>query len=91
MLLPVLRFSILNRLNNKLIDQFVRIITGQFHQRIAYPEAAKAKEKAKAAPADEVEELKPEWVMAEGEAAKGQTPKAEQKAEKKPAEAEQKA
>jgi len=80
---------------NKLIDQFVRIITGQFHQRIAYPEAAKAKEKAKAAPADEVEELKPEWVMAEGEAAKGQTPKAEQKteqkAEKKPAEAERKA
>ena len=73
----------------------MRIITGQFHQRIAYPEAAKAKEKAKAAPADEVEELKPEWVMAEGEAAKGQTPKAEQKteqkAEKKPAEAEQKA
>ena len=80
---------------NKLIDQFVRIITGQFHQRIAYPEAAKAKEKAKAAPADEVEELKPEWVMSEGEAAKGQTPKAEQKteqkAEKKPVEAEQKA
>jgi len=88
---------------NKLIDQFVRIITGQFHQRIAYPEAAKAKEKAKAAPADEVEELKPEWVMSEGEAAKGQAPKAEQKAEqkaepkteqkaeKKPAEAERKA
>ncbi|MBQ5727732.1 MAG: HDIG domain-containing protein, partial [Mailhella sp.] len=70
---------------NKLIDQFVRIITGQFHQRIAYPEAAKAKEKAEAKTEskaeaeakaearaaaldaeDSVEELKPEWVMAEG-------------------------
>ena len=62
---------------NKLIDQFVRIITGQFHQRIAYPEAAKAKEKSEAraeaeakaearAAAEDVEDLKPEWVMAEG-------------------------
>ena len=62
---------------NKLIDQFLRIITGQFHQRIAYPEAAKGREKgepkaegeAKAearAAAEDVEELKPEWVMAEG-------------------------
>ena len=66
---------------NKLIDQFVRIITGQFHQRIAYPEAAKAKEKSEAraeskaeaeakaearAAAEDVEELKPEWVMDEG-------------------------
>jgi hypothetical protein len=55
---------------NKIIDQFVRIITGQFHQRIAYPEAVKAKakaeEKARAA-SEEVEDLKPEWVMGEGE------------------------
>ena len=66
---------------NKLIDQFVRIITGQFHQRIAYPEAAKGREKgepkaegeakaeARAAALDAenaVEDLKPEWVMAEG-------------------------
>ena len=67
---------------NKLIDQFVRIITGQFHQRIAYPESPKAKEKAEAkaesraeaeekaearAAAEDVEDLKPEWVMAEGD------------------------
>ena len=83
---------------NKLIDQFVRIITGQFHQRIAYPEAAKPKAKpeekgegkveakAKAAPAgtapaDDVEELKPEWVMPAED--KGQGRKAEQKAPEK--------
>jgi len=71
---------------NKIIDQFVRIITGQFHQRIAYPEAVKAKEKAESKPetkaegrqeaedkaearaaAEDVEELKPEWVMTEGD------------------------
>ena len=66
---------------NKLIEQFVRIITGQFHQRIAYPESPKAKEKAESkaesraeaedraearAAAEDVEELKPEWVMDEG-------------------------
>ena len=86
---------------NKLIDQFVRIITGQFHQRIAYPEAAKSKAKAAEekgeaknakseekpvpkvearsanrnapAPADaeEVEELKPEWVMPKEEGKTG--------------------
>jgi len=53
---------------NKLIDQFVRIITGQFHQRIAYPEAQKSKPKARdeergEAPADDAEELKAGWVV----------------------------
>ena len=62
---------------NKVIEQFVRIITGHFHQRIAYPDAQKAKARAeekaesKAEPRTEsspeaeesIEELKPEWVM----------------------------
>ena len=78
---------------NKIIDQFVRIITGQFHQRIAYPEAVKpkpkleekseGKEKARPVHAEEVEELKPEWVMAGGkqEAAKAQPAGEPQKAQ----------
>jgi putative nucleotidyltransferase with HDIG domain len=53
---------------NKLIEQFVRIITGQFHQRIAYPDAQKPKPKPKEeekveASADDAEELKAEWVV----------------------------
>ena len=62
---------------NKVIEQFVRIITGHFHQRIAYPDAQKAKARAeekaesKAEPRTEsspeaeesIEELRPEWVM----------------------------
>ncbi|MBR3881303.1 MAG: HDIG domain-containing protein [Mailhella sp.] len=53
---------------NKLIEQFVRIITGQFHQRIAYPDAQKPKPKPKEeekveASADDAEELKVEWVV----------------------------
>ncbi len=52
---------------NKLIDSFVRIITGLFHQRIAYPEdrveqhrnRTKVEENRK----DEAEDLRPEWVV----------------------------
>ncbi|WP_458400216.1 HDIG domain-containing metalloprotein [Mailhella sp.] len=85
---------------NKIIDQFVRIITGQFHQRIAYPEAVKAKEKAESKPeakaegrqeaedkaearaaAEDVEELKPEWVMTEGDR---EARKTAEKAERNP-------
>lgn len=53
---------------NKLIDSFVRIITGLFHQRIAYPEDNRAEQhKNKAKPEEgrkeEAEELRPEWVV----------------------------
>ncbi len=48
---------------NKLIDSFVRIITGLFHQRIAYPEEKQENHKKK--PDDprkeEAEDLLPEW------------------------------
>ena len=52
---------------NKLIDSFVRIITGLFHQRIAYPEEKteqhKTRQKAEEGRKEEAEELKMEWVI----------------------------
>ena len=52
---------------NKLIDSFVRIITGLFHQRIAYPEDKgdqhRARTKVEENRKDEAEELRPEWVV----------------------------
>jgi hypothetical protein len=58
---------------NKLIDSFVRIITGLFHQRIAYPEAktTHAKNRIKtetkhSGQKDDAEELKLEWVIDKG-------------------------
>ncbi len=52
---------------NKLIDSFVRIIIGLFHQRIAYPEEKpdphKNKGKSEECRREEAEELRPEWVI----------------------------
>lgn len=52
---------------NKLIDSFVRIIIGLFHQRIAYPEEKpdphKCGRKAEECRREEAEELRPEWVI----------------------------
>ena len=52
---------------NKLIDSFVRIITGLFHQRIAYPEEKpeqhKNRQKTEEGRKEEAEELKMEWVV----------------------------
>lgn len=52
---------------NKLIDSFVRIITGLFHQRIAYPEEKpeqhKNRQKTEECRKEEAEELKMEWVV----------------------------
>lgn len=54
---------------NKLIDSFVRIIIGLFHQRIAYPEEKPDQHKARKKPEDskkeEPEELKLEWMVGE--------------------------
>ena len=47
---------------NKLVDAFVRIITGLFHQRIAYPEQNRPRKDGK----EETQELKSEWVVSEG-------------------------
>lgn len=51
---------------NKLIDSFVRGITGLFHQRIAYPE--EKPDPHKNGRKDEAEELRPEWVIEPGRA-----------------------
>ena len=52
---------------NKLIDSFVRIITGLFHQRIAYPEEKpdphRSRPKPEESRKEEAEELRPEWVI----------------------------
>ena len=40
---------------DKIIDSFVRIITGHFHQRIAYPDAAKAKAEGEKAESEKAE------------------------------------
>lgn len=52
---------------NKLIDSFVRIITGLFHQRIAYPEEKpeqhRNRQKVEECRKEEAEELKMEWVV----------------------------
>ena len=52
---------------NKLIDSFVRIIIGLFHQRIAYPEEKsdphKGSRKNEEGRREEAEELRPEWVI----------------------------
>ena len=57
---------------NKLIDSFVRGITGLFHQRIAYPEEKpdphKNGRKNEECRKDEAEELRPEWVIEPGRA-----------------------
>ena len=57
---------------NKLIDSFVRIITGLFHQRIAYPDANRTeqnrnKAKTEEGRKEEAEELRPEWVVSSPE------------------------
>ena len=57
---------------NKLIDSFVRGITGLFHQRIAYPEEKpdphKNGRKNEECRKDEAEELRPDWVIEPGRA-----------------------
>lgn len=56
---------------NKLIDSFVRIITGLFHQRIAYPEEKPEPHrncrKGEECRKEEAEELRPEWVISSPE------------------------
>jgi hypothetical protein len=47
---------------SKLVDAFVRIITGLFHQRIAYPDQVRMKKENK----EEAQELRPEWMVSAG-------------------------
>ena len=68
---------------NKLIDSFVRIITGLFHQRIAYPEekpeAHRNRQKSEENRKEEAEELRPEWVVTSPDRGEAKKEEASQK------------